>query len=296
MSLITATEGGEQRLITNSSLPFRPRPRWPEGVRVVLFPVLHFEAMDVDVPQEASADPRWRERPAPDLRYNSFYEYGNRIAMHRLLALFDRLGLTLTVAANAMACERCPDLVEAFKARGYELAAHGLAANRMISVAMSAAQERAFITESLARFEAATGARSRGWFGQDFGQSERTPALLAEQGLAWQGDWPNDDEPCRMAGAGGLVSLPVAYEWDDMRLFIERRMQAWYYPVMLREAFALFDREGRERPRVLPLSIHPWVFGAPHRLRYLDETLSALCSAPGVWIARASELAACAAP
>lgn len=98
-----------------------------------------------------------------------------------------------------------------------------------------------------------------------------------------------------MQGAGGTVSIPVAYEWDDMRLFIERRMQAWHYQALIRDSFATLSEEGATRPRILPLSIHPWVFGAPHRPCYLAETLAFLAAQPGVWSAHAADIAACAA-
>ena len=288
-----ATSPGEQDLFPFATLAERGRPAWPPGVRVVLMVVLHFEAMDFDAPAGIVSDPRWRERVWPDPRLQSFVEYGNRVALFRILDTLDRLKLKVTVAADALASERYPHLVEQFRKRGYEIAARGLAVNRMLSATMPEDEERRTIAETIARIAQATGTTVRGWIGQDFGESPRTPRLLADAGIAWLADWPNDDEPYPMAGAGGIVSLPVAYEWDDMRLFIERRMQAWHYPPMLRDAFATLFAEGVNRPRVLPVSIHPWVFGAPHRFRYLDETLALLATREGVWNATASDIASC---
>lgn len=285
---------GEHALFASGSIASRPQLPWPAGERVVLLLILHLECADFDAPPDTVADPRWRERGWPDPRLQSWYEYGNRVAIFRILDLLDGLGLKVTVAANASACERYPSLIERFVARGFEIAAHGPAANRMISDRLDEVAERRLIGDTLARIEAATGAKPQGWIAQDFGESPRTPKLLAEAGLRYLADWPNDDEPYAMAGAGGIVSLPAAYELDDLRLFIERRLQAWRYPPLIRDSFATLSEEGATRPRILPLSIHPWVFGAPHRSRYLAEALTFLARQDGLWNAPALELAALA--
>jgi peptidoglycan/xylan/chitin deacetylase (PgdA/CDA1 family) len=261
----------------------RPSLRLPGEARLALSIVLHFECMDFGVASETVKDPRWRERIQPDPRHYSWYEYGNRVAMFRILDLLDRLNLRVTVAANALACERYPYLVGEFLRRGYEIAAHGHAANSMVSSVMSNADEKALIADVVARIEMCSEQPVEGWISQDYGQSPSTPALLSEAGLKYMIDWPNDDQPFAMTGAGGIVSIPAAFELDDMRLFIDRKMQAWRYPDMVANAAACLLSEGVEQPRILPLSIHPWVFGAPHRFRYLVEALHHLANNELIW-------------
>ena len=43
----------------------------------------------------------------------------------------------------------------------------------------------------------AAGVRPKGWLGQDYGERQRTPKLLADTGLDYVLDWPNDDQPSR---------------------------------------------------------------------------------------------------
>jgi len=284
---------GEHRLFDYSPLPSHPELIWPGKARLALPIVVHFECMDFDAAPDAVRDPRWRERIQPDPRHYSWYEYGNRVAIFRILDSLDRLGLTATIAANALACERYPYLVERFLKRGYEFAAHGHAANGMISSALSLDQERDAVGEAIRRIETSTNARVAGWIAQDFGESTHTPQVLRDAGLTYVADWPNDDQPYLMTGAGGLVSIPAAFEWDDMRLFMERRMQAWRYPEIVGDAFRRLYAEGETHPGVLPISIHPWVFGAPHRVRYLEETLKAIVSQGSVWNATTGQIANC---
>ena len=56
----------------------------------------------------------------------SMYEYGSRVGVWRILREFEQRGLPLTVFGVVSALERYPELVEAFMARGHEIANHGL--------------------------------------------------------------------------------------------------------------------------------------------------------------------------
>ena len=49
--------------------------------------------------------------------------------------------------------------------------------------------------------------------------------------------------------------------------------------------------EGAASGRVLQLGIHPWIFGQAHRVRYLDEALTAICARRQVWRTTAGEVA-----
>jgi allantoinase len=90
---------------------------------------------------------------------------------------------------------RYPFLVEELSRRGYEFAAHGTHATRMITSKMDADKERATIEEAIRAVEQCTGKRPTGWVGQDYGESAGAPALLGEAGIEYVADWPNDDQP-----------------------------------------------------------------------------------------------------
>jgi peptidoglycan/xylan/chitin deacetylase (PgdA/CDA1 family) len=158
----------------------------------------------------------------------------------------------------------------------------------MITSRMNVEEEQRFIHESLLGIESATGRRPRGWAGQDSGESERTPRLLAEAGLDHVIDWPNDDQPYLMTVGSPLVSIPLQTEWDDAQLFIARRVHAWDYPRLVADAFETLYREGSS---IFVMGIHPWVFGQSHRIRYLEEALGLIGHRKGVWQATSDEVA-----
>jgi len=87
----------------------------------------------------------------------------------------------------------------------------------MITAEMGLGDEREYIAEALAAVEEATGTRPAGWVGADYGESEHTVALLAEQGVRYVCDWANDEQPYRMnVATGSMIALPAAIDLDPM--------------------------------------------------------------------------------
>src|ERR1035437_7515014 len=133
--------GGRRRGMDHSIYPYSPietRPafRLPGNAKVAFFVTLYLEYFELTPPETAYSDPRIKgEFPTffPDFRTWSQREYGNRIGIYRIFELFARLSLPVTVAVNAMAGERYPNLVAQARNAGYEPVAHGISFNRMIT-------------------------------------------------------------------------------------------------------------------------------------------------------------------
>jgi peptidoglycan/xylan/chitin deacetylase (PgdA/CDA1 family) len=271
--------------------PKRPRLSWPRNGRIAFCVLLHLEHWQLMPEQGGHRDPRFVGEfgsYTPDYRTWTQREYGNRVGIFRVLEVLDRYQVRAGAPVNALAAQRYPYLVEQFKKRRYEFIAHGHSANRMITSQMSEQAERQEIAEALAAVERASGARPRGWQGQDYGESARTPKLLAEAGLDYVLDWPNDDQPYAMKVGRPLVSMPNQPEWDDVQQLWLRRIPTPRYPDLVGEAFELLHHEGGQ---VFCLSVHPWLMGMPHRIRYLDEALRRIERFANVWHATPGEIA-----
>ena len=274
-----------------SPFPKRPRLTWPRNARVAFFVLLHLEYWELDPAKDSHRDPRLVGEFGsfvPDYRSWTQREYGNRTGIFRVLDVLDRYQIRAGVAVNALAAERYPYLIEQFRKRRYEFIAHGHSANRMITSRMSEAEETKEIAEAIAAIETAAGVRPRGWLGQDYGESQRTPQLLADAGLDYVLDWPNDDQPYPMKVGRKFVALPNQPEWDDVQQLVLRRIGMPRYPDIVAEAFELLHREGSQ---VFNLSVHPWLLGMPHRIKYLDEALRRIERFGNVWHATPGEVA-----
>src|SRR5262249_31606487 len=152
----------------------RPKLTWPNGARLAFWVLLHLEYWELDPPEDTVRDPRFGGEFGsffPDYRTWTQRDYGNRVGIFRVLEVLDRYGLKVTVAANSSALERYPYLVQELKRRGYEFAAHGSHATRMITSRMSESEERTFISDAIEAVTRAIGRRPTGWLGQDYGES-----------------------------------------------------------------------------------------------------------------------------
>ncbi|MDT4999381.1 MAG: allantoinase, partial [Mycobacterium sp.] len=114
--------------------PNPPDPGWPGGANIAVQFVLNYEegaennVLHGDEGSETFLSEVIGAQAFPNrhMSLESLYEYGSRAGLWRVLRLFDRRGLPLTVFGVAVALARNPEAVAAFTARGDEIACHGL--------------------------------------------------------------------------------------------------------------------------------------------------------------------------
>ena len=274
-------------------LPDAPRFAWPGGARIALTVTLVLDYWEVAPPKEASRDPRIASPLGnffPDWLTWSQRQYGARVGIFRVLDVLDRFGLTPSVALGAEAARRYPELVDELLRRNACFMAHGDFATRRLTSRMSEAEERAVIAASRDAVAAAVGEAPQGWCGQDFNESARTPALLAEAGFAYTTDWANDDRPFLLGPYDGkhVVALPPQPEWNDLECMWLRRVTPSVWADNITEAFDFLHQEGGG---VFNLTLHPWIAGQAHRIRWLREALSRVLGKPDVWRTTTDEVA-----
>lgn len=277
-----------------SPLPTRTPLRWPGDATLAAFVVVYLEHWALAPTDGAHRDPRFVGEYGsffPDYRTWTQREYGNRVGIFRVLDALDQAGITPAIAVNAAVITNAPGLVERIAARGVEVIAHGRAATEMLTSALTPDAERAVIRESLDTLERATGHRPVGWVGQDFGESTRTPQLLAEAGLEYALDWPNDDQPYVLKTTPAIVSIPNQADWDDVQMQWLRRIPAAEHAKHALAAFETLREDGVKTARTFGLGVHPWLFGMPNRIKYLREMLIAMRSHDRVWWTSPREIA-----
>ena len=279
-----------------SPLVSREILRWPQDARAALCVIVNLEHMEWEPPEgsytlELAGGLGQGPRPYPDYARLTHREYGHRVGIFRVLNLLEKYGIKPTVAMDALTEENYPYLVNHCLNRGCEIIGHGMSASRMITSKMSENEEREYIHESVEALRKATGAPPLGWLGPEYGESARTPQLLAEAGLQYVCDWANDEQPYPMNAPGGeLFALPIMLELDDVNALWEQHVPVDRYVEMLKEGFDTIYREGEQNGRLLVLNLHPWLIGQPFRIRYMDGALAYIMGHPGVWAASGSEI------
>ncbi|MBV7483183.1 polysaccharide deacetylase family protein [Bordetella sp. BOR01] len=292
--MTTLQRGMDHDLYTFCPMPARAALNWPDGKPLALWVVLYLDYWELDTPQNMHRAPGtqglWGHQ-FPDLRTFSYRLYGERIGVFRILDTLARHGVRATVAAGAEICQRYPELVRACAEQGHEIAAHGTHATRMITSRMSEAEELSIIQQARDAVTQACGIAPAGWFGQDHGESTRTPRLISDAGFDYLADWPNDEQPYWLTLPNPIVSLPLQVELDDQQLLWMRQQPAWRYPELVEHAANQLAADGRGNGRSLGLGLRSWLFGRPHRIRYLDDALSRLVHRKDIWYATAGEVA-----
>jgi len=278
-----------------SSIVSRPPLRWPNGARVAFSVVVSAEYYELQ-PAPTSFTPAnvpggFGRAPYPDVRAFSQRDYGNRVGIFRVIETLERFGVSASAAIDAEVAARYPYVVQQLKTRGFDILGHGHAVTNAISNQMSEAEERSYIASALDTLQQASGMRPRGWHGPEYGESERTPALLAGLGVGYVLDWPNDEQPFLMrTPSGPLVSLSMALELDDVIAMWHRRISAKRWRQAVTEALEQLLVDGLKGGRHLVLNLHPWLIGHPHRIGYLEDVLDDVRKRDGVWIATTSEI------
>lgn len=278
-----------------SPLSTREVLRWPQEARLALCVVVVLEHMEWQAPADSFQPGNLAggsvPRAFPDYARLSHREYGHRVGIFRVLDVLEKHGVKATVAMDALTAENYPYLVRHCLDRGCEIVGHGISVSRMITGNMSPQEEEAYIRGSIESLAQATGKIPQGWLGPEYGESERTPQLLAKAGLSYVCDWVNDEQPYSLkTDEGQLFALPVMLELDDVMAMAHRRVTVESYGSMLKEAFETMYSDGAANGRVLTLNLHPWLIGQPFRIGCLDDALAHMMRREGVWAAHGSEI------
>ena len=268
--------------------------RWPNNARVARCVVVTLEHMEWSPPEDSFTTPLaggLGARSFPDYARFSHREYGHRVGIFRVLDVLEKHGIKATVAMDALTAENYPYLVRHCLDRGCEIIAHGVSASRMITSDMPEQEERSYIQSSVESLTKATGNTPAGWLGPEYGESNRTPRLLAEAGMRYVCDWVNDEQPYPMTTpSGNLFALPLMLELDDGVALWDRRVTVGRYRDMLKEAFDTLYLDGSQTGRLMAINLHPWIIGQPFRIGYLDDALAHMMRRSGVWGATGSEI------
>jgi len=279
--------------------PRPPKPKWPGSARVALQFVLNYEegaensVLHGDKASEAFLSEIVGAQPLEGVRHmsmESIYEYGSRAGVWRLLSLFARYELPLTVFGVAMAMERNPSAVDAFLKAKHEVASHGW---RWISYQYVPLEvEREHMQRAIEIHRRLTGERPLGWYtGRT---SPNTRRLVVEDGgFVYDADDYNDDLPwydTRYRDKSGKPQLVVPYTLDanDMRFATAQGFNSGDdFFNYLKDSFdVLYAEEGR----MMSVGLHCRLVGRPGRAAALEKFIRYV-RGKKVWVARRIDIA-----
>jgi peptidoglycan/xylan/chitin deacetylase (PgdA/CDA1 family) len=217
--------------------------------------------------------------PSPDIPNWAWHEYGNRVGFWRMLEVFDDFSIPAVLAVNGSAIAAYEPIARAARDRNWEFMGHGFTQKNMQKVENEAA-DIARTAEAIAAF---TGRRPRGWLGPGLTETWETPDLLVETGFDYVCDWVLDDQPVVLkTRTGGIVNIPYTQECNDVAMMLIQHHKASEYSDRAIDQFAQLHHDARNSARVMAIVLHPYIMGAPHRLKYFRRVIEHISGAGAV--------------
>lgn len=258
----------------------RPKLQLPGGARVAVWTIVNVENWS-----PAGAMPRTILPPPmgqtllPDVPNWAWHEYGMRVGFWRFLETLQTRKLKATFAVNGSACSLYKEACLAARDAGWEFMGHGFTQKPMHKVE----DQRAAIADTIKAITDFTGKPPRGWESPGLTETVETVDLLAELGIQYVADWVLDEQPLSIrTKTGRLISVPYTVEVNDVVISAVQQQPS---DEILRRGRDQFDRlfqDGAKAPRIMAISIHPYLTGVPHRIKYLEALYDYILEHDGV--------------
>jgi putative urate catabolism protein len=274
-------------------------PKWPNNAKIAISFVLNYEEggerclLHGDNESEAflsempGAVPLAYQR---NLNMESCYEYGSKAGVWRLLRLFAKYQINVTVFAVAMAIERYPDVAKAMAQAGHEICSHGY---RWIDYQnMDIDEEQEHLDKAIAIIKQITGERPLGWYTGRNSTNTR-PLVMQEGGFLYDSDAYDDDLPYWLNNNGkGHLVIPYTLDINDMRFATPQGFNSGeQFYQYLKDSFDTLYAEGEHSPKMMSVGLHCRLVGRPGRIAALERFIAYVSSHQDVWITRRIDIA-----
>jgi peptidoglycan/xylan/chitin deacetylase (PgdA/CDA1 family) len=225
-----------------------------------------------------------------DLAANTWFAYGYREGIPRMLDLWDRHGVKVTSHMIGEAVRRHPGLAKEIVARGHEAAAHG--PRWSSQYAMSRLEEHKFLVEARSMVQEVTGQRPVGYNCNWLRRGPHTLTLLQELGYLYHIDDVSRDEPfLEQVNGKDFVVVPYTLRNNDILLIEGRNYSPEEFLSQIKLDFDQLYEEAGNRRRMMSVSAHDRISGSPQMVRVWDEFLRYVKSRPDVAFLRKDEIA-----
>ncbi|WP_335944388.1 polysaccharide deacetylase family protein [Pseudomonas sp. G166] len=284
--------GSARASVANKAASVAKSGYWPGDTRLVISISMQFEAggqppkgtdspfPPVDFPDSVPSDPAT----------NTWFAYGYREGIPRMLDLWDRHGVKVTSHMIGEAVRRQPALAREIVARGHEAAGHGPRWSSQF--AMSRDEERTFLRQAAQMVQEVTGQPVTGYNCNWLRRGPNTLALLQELGYLYHIDDVSRDEPfIESVNGKDFVVVPYTLRNNDIVLIEGRHYSPQAFLEQVKLDFDQLYEEAGTRRRMMSISAHDRISGTPQMVRVWDEFLRYAKSHPGVTFMRKDDIA-----
>ena len=224
----------------------------------------------------------------------SHQAYGPLVGVPRILALLAEYGVPATFFVPGLTAERYPQTVEQILEAGHEVGHHSYA--HFSPFDQTEDEERRDFERALGVLER-FGVKPEGFRCPSWEPRWRTPALVAEHGLAYDSSLMDADTPYVLeTGSGQIVELPVHWSLDDWEQYAYLPRPPFKSAIASpRKVLDLWLSEldaMRRHDCLFVLTCHPFLSGRPHRVEVLRGLIEHALASGDVRFAACRDVAA----
>lgn len=225
-----------------------------------------------------------------DLPAKTWFQYGYKEGIPRMLDLWDKHGVKVTSHTIGSAAQKNPALANEIAKRGHEISGHGLYWTPQYT--MSYDEEKKFIKDGMDLIRQVTGQTTVGYNCNWLRRSPNTIKILQELGFIYHIDDLSRDEPFLIPVEGKkFVVVPYSLRCNDIQLLEGRYFSSTQFLETLKLEFDQLYKEGVTRKRMMSFSAHDRISGTPAQVNVMDQFLTYALQHEGVAFRRKDEIA-----
>ncbi|OCF39389.1 hypothetical protein I317_06817 [Kwoniella heveanensis CBS 569] len=280
-----------------------PTVTWPEGKKLALNIVLHFEEGAESTPENGDEysevlmgeTERRPLRAGRDLAIEAVYEYGTKRGFWRLYDLLESLGFTFSLFACGRAAELTPEIVTKAQDLGAEVVASGYRFTNYDLVPEEVEAKHIDATLEILKELSPSKEYPKGFYLErpSISSSNLIKQAYEKVGAEWLYDAGVHGDDLPYYSGDGLLQIPHSLDCNDHKFvdgpgfsspadFLEHLTNA--LEVLLKEGTA-------GKPKMMTLALHPRLIGRPGRFVALKRFLEIVKATDDIWVCQKQDVA-----
>lgn len=263
--------------------------KWSDGSRMVVSISMQFESGGQ--PENAESPfPQNMKKGYKDFPAETWYQYGYKEGIPRMLDNWDKLGIKVTSHMVGSAVLKNPELAKEIVDRGHEAAAHGM--NWSNQYDLSYKQEKKFILDGVKAVQETTGFRPVGYNANWLRRGEHTLRILQELDFTYHIDDLSRDEPFLLTINGkDFAVVPYTLRNNDILLMEGKGFSVDQFYNQVKADFDQLYIESELKRRLMSISFHDRIGGTPQMVKMAHDLVRYMQGHAGVTFKRKDDIA-----
>jgi allantoinase len=277
----------------------RPKPiEWPAKAKICVTFIVPWEVWPENFATRESLQRSSHRAPPANAVFKKNMaavterEYGDRVGIWRIMDLFDRHQLKVTMLMNGLKVEQFADICREIKSKGHEFSSESY--EHEYSYMYTREQEHEMIHRTIAAFDKVLGQKPTGYLSPGHASTPHTLDIIADAGcFKWWADPLNSDVPYTVESRGKKIAV-VPYNvpgCNDYSTYGAGRTPRDLFQIMKDQFDYLYWEGEHGSPKYFAFNLHPFLSGIPYRTIIIDEFIKYAKGHAGVWFAKRIEIA-----